>query len=66
MTCKICGDLVIWRGPIGRLEFTECIQCHAVNCQLEAIEADEAMVITPEESEVYETIWGSFDLGGEA
>lgn len=67
MTCKICGGPVTWRGPIGRLEFTQCAQCHAVNCQIETDEPE-----TPEEREVYQTIWGQVEfpwpveMGGES
>lgn len=62
MTCKFCAGLVTWRGPLGRLEFTQCDGCNATNCQ---IEADELNDETPEEREVFETIWDSIELGGE-
>lgn len=33
MTCKICGGIVEWRGPLTNLTHTECISCGGLNSQ---------------------------------
>lgn len=35
MSCKHCGGIVQWQGPLGALTHTKCLSCGAINCQVE-------------------------------
>lgn len=40
MICSHCGGLVVWKGPITNLTYTECQRCGATNCQVAEDESD--------------------------